>query len=128
MPFLHGVGIVLHQPVGERRDRAALARHFRRDALRHLREDAVVDQRVDLGLAHHVDEAGGDDEPAHVHCVLRRRGAEKTDCSDAVSADRDVAAVARVAAAVDDPAALQDHVVRPVGAMRRRSPPAAGEQ
>ena len=40
MPFLHGVGIVLHQLVGERRDRATLAGHFRRDALRHLRQDA----------------------------------------------------------------------------------------
>jgi len=42
-------------------------------------EHAVVDQRVDLRLAHHVDEAGRHNQPAHVQGLSSRRPFQESD-------------------------------------------------
>ena len=106
VPLLHRVGVRQDQPVGQRCHRAAFPRHLRRDALRDLGEDTVVDEHVELGLPHHIDETRSDDEAADVYGVAGRRLAEESNGRDAVTADADVAPIARVAAAVDDPTVL----------------------
>ena len=111
MPLLHRVRIVEDQLVGQRRDRAALSGHFGGDALRDLREHPVIDEDVGLGLAHHVDEPRRNHEAGHVHRVACRGSAEESHGGDPIAAQRHVAAIARVAAAVDDPATLQQDIV-----------------
>ena len=127
MPFLHRIRVVEHQPLGERRDGAAFTGDLGRDALGHLRQDAIIDERVDLRLAHHVDEAGSDDEAAHVERLTRRGGAEESHGHDPIAPNGDVSVMTGIAAAVDDPTALQDQVVRAVTTCRRAHPAAGHE-
>src|SRR6266545_988879 len=122
--LLHPDGVVGDQRVGERGDRPAFPRHFGGDSLSHLAEHPVVHQDARFRLAEHVDEPRRDDEAGHVERLARPEAAfaQKADGGDAVAADRDVAGVARIAAAVDDPAAPQEDVVGTAG------PVAAAEQ
>ena len=111
MPFLHRVRIVQDQLVRERCNRAAFSCDFGGNDLRDLREDAIVDEHVGLGLAHHVDEAGRDDQTVHIEGLTGRRRAEKPDRGDPITAQRDVALVTRIAAAVDNPPAFENQIV-----------------
>src|SRR5207247_9513910 len=99
-----------HEVVGWRGERTALARHLGCDALRDLAQHAVVDQDVDLGLLHHVDEPGRHGEPTHVHRLPRRGAVQEPDARDAVARDRDVALVAGITAPIDDPATAETHI------------------
>src|SRR6266567_1618868 len=114
VPFLHGIRVVQDELIGQRGYGAPLARDLGRDPLGDLREHAVVDERVDLGLAHHVDEARGDDQPGHVQGLACLGSAQEPHGSDAITADGDVPAVARIAAAVHDPAVLEKQIVAAV--------------
>ncbi len=81
------------------------------DALCHLGQHPVVDQHALLGLAEHIDEPGRDDEPADVQRLAGLGAVQETDDGEAVTPDRDIPAIARVAAAVHDPAVAQEQVV-----------------
>src|SRR5437773_4409119 len=123
MPLLHRVRVVLREPVRERCDRPAFAGHFGGDALRDLAEHAIVDQDVDFRLAHHVDEAGSHHQAGHVGGLAGGGAAREADPGEALAPDRDVPPVARVSAAVDDPAALEHEVVWTTGPLSRFPPP-----
>jgi len=124
---LHPHGILRDEHVGEGRDRAALARHFRGDALGDLAEESVVDQDVRFRLPQHVDEAWGNDQPRDIEGLARSGGSEVPDRGDPIARDGDVARIARVAAAVHNPAAAQDDVVA-TGAAVRGAETGGGEQ
>src|SRR5437899_5896907 len=113
--LLHPHGVVRDEEVREWCDRAAFPGDLGRDALADLAEHPIVDQHEPLGLAEHVDESGSNHQAGHVDCVARLRAAEVSDRGDAVAADGHITGVSRIPAAVDDPAALEDHIVGSIG-------------
>jgi len=60
--LLHELRVERHERIGQRGDRAALARYLGGDPLGDLAHGPVVDQDVGLRLAEHIDEPGGHDE------------------------------------------------------------------
>src|SRR5207248_4022725 len=88
-----------------------LALDLGRGPLRDLREHPVVDQRVDLGLAHHVDEPRSHHQPSHVQRLARLGAVEEPHGDDPIASDGDVPFVAGIAAAIHDPPVLENQVV-----------------
>src|SRR6185503_20398506 len=102
-----GTAVVAHRP-----DRSPLAGQLGRDPLRRLAQHLGIHQDRVLALPEHVDDAGGDDEAAHVEDAPRLFRIDATDGRDAIACDRDIGREPRVAGAVDDAAAAQEQVVR----------------
>src|SRR5204863_5991259 len=111
VPFLHGIRVVQDELIGQRGHRAPLTRDLGRDPLRDLREHPIVDERVDLGLAHHVDEARGDGQPGHVQGLARLGAAQEPHRGEAIAPDGEVPLVAGITAALHDPPVREDAIV-----------------
>src|SRR5207237_6519440 len=127
MPLLHGIRVVQDEPIGQRRHRSPLAPNLGRNALREFREHAIVDERVDLGLAHHVDESGRDDQPLYVERLPRLGSPQESHGGDTITPDGDVPPVAGIPRAVDDPSAFENEVV-PTRPSSLFPPPARGQR
>src|SRR5205823_1597867 len=67
--------------------------------------------RVDLGLAHHVDESGRDDQQVYVERLPRLGSPQESHGGDTITPDGDVPPIARIPAAVHDPPVLEDEIV-----------------
>ena len=112
-------GLVRHR-IGQRRDRAALARDLGRHALVNLAGRPAVNQQGELRLAEHVDEAGSDDEAGCVDDRARVLATECADCRDAVTRDAHVGVNPRSAGAVHHASAGNDDIEAGRGRARRR--------
>ncbi len=93
-----------------RRGRDAFAGQLGGDALADLGLLARVDQRVQLALAEHVDEAGREREPVQLDAPVRSRVGEIAHGRDGVAADAHVGAEPGRPGPVDDPPAGEDQI------------------
>jgi hypothetical protein len=88
----------------------ALARHHRSDALAKFAHGrGWIEQQRDAGGAHHIDET------RRYHPSVNRnsaawRSSQISDCRDAIASDSYIAAVPRIAHAVDNPGVLKDQI------------------
>ena len=94
------------------RGRDALAGELGGDALADLALFARIDQRVQLALAEHVDESGGEREIVQVDAAPRLRFAQVADRRDGVAADADVGPEPGGTGAVDHAGPGEDQIER----------------
>ena len=92
----------LDDGVVQRRDRFALARDLRGDALVDLRGQARIDEYRELRLAEHVDETRRDHHPLGIDGARARLAGEQADGGHPAIADANVPRVPGRAGAIDD--------------------------
>ena len=109
----HGVisGALGLRRVAHRHNARDLAGDLGGHALEDLGDRAAVGEETELGMAEHVDEAGGDDAPGRVDRIARRSEVFAYIC-DPVTTDRDVRGKRGRAGSVDDAAASDQEIVR----------------
>ena len=94
-----------------RGDGTAFAGDFRGDPLRELAQRTIVEEERDLGLAQHVNEAGGDDAALGLDFALGMGFAQVADCGEPIAADGDVSRIPGITSAVDDVTVADDEIV-----------------
>jgi hypothetical protein len=101
---------------------------WQRDALLQLAEGARILQDADVGVAEHVDEAGGDGEPGRIDLGSRLGVAERAYLGDRVAGYADVGGVGRATAAIVYGAVADDKVERARGCCGGAHAPSARQR
>ena len=104
-------GVVAMRAAQRRRRHAAVAGDVGGDTLAHGRLGLRVQKNGEVGVCVRVDEAGGHVAVGRIDHAPAAQRAGRRDHRDPVAAHGDVAAIPRVAAAVDDATPRQDEIV-----------------